>query len=91
MSRAFLTIAVALLPALVPEALFACAACGFGEDESRSAYIATTVALSLLPLSLIGGFALYLRRKLRRRGRSEAPQRAPDSITTVVTATSGRR
>ena len=67
--RVTVTAAVVLLAvaALAPEAARACAACGFGEDESRSAYIVTTVALSVLPLTLIATLALWLRHAHKRR------------------------
>ena len=45
---------------------WACPACGgAGSEESRAAYIATTVVLSLLPLSMIFGCAYWLRRQTR--------------------------
>lgn len=64
-------------------AVLACAVCGFGEDQSRGAYLATTLALSLLPLALIGGALLYLRRRYRqqrgeRKGQSELRPPAGD-------------
>lgn len=59
---------VALL-VLAPELARACAVCGSAvdEDQSRLAYIATTIVLSALPLALFGGVLLYLRSKSRRQ------------------------
>ncbi len=45
----------------------ACAVCFSGSDHSRWAYIGTTFFLSLLPLSLIGGVALWIWRLSRAR------------------------
>jgi len=58
--------------ALAPELARACAVCGAGanEDESRVAYLLTTVALSALPLGMLGGFAFWLRREHKRRTRA---------------------
>lgn len=60
-----------LVAALAPELAAACAVCGAGGDEdgSRVAYITTTVILSALPLSLLGGFALWIRRLHRQQAR----------------------
>jgi hypothetical protein len=57
------------LLALAPELARACAVCGAGanDDGSRMAYLLTTLGLSALPLGLLGGFALWLRRQHRRR------------------------
>jgi hypothetical protein len=68
---------VRLLPRLVtvlavalvlwaPDTAEACAVCGAGrDDETRTAFIGTTALLSVLPLALVGGFAWWLRRRLR--------------------------
>ncbi len=55
----------AFLLALLPTAAAACPVCGFGEDESRGAYIGTTVFLSLLPVVLIVGFVFFLRHLMK--------------------------
>jgi hypothetical protein len=55
----------AVLLAFLPSAAAACPVCGFGEDESRVAYIGTTVFLSVLPVALIVGFVLYVRRLMK--------------------------
>jgi hypothetical protein len=69
MTRRALTTAPAALLALAPELARACAVCGAGadEDQSRVAYLLTTLALSALPLGLFGGFLLWLRHQHRRR------------------------
>jgi hypothetical protein len=71
MIRRALTVAPAALLALAPELARACAVCGAGadEDQSRVAYLVTTLVLSALPLTLFGGFLLWLRRQHRQRQR----------------------
>jgi hypothetical protein len=62
---------LAFLLALAPELARACAVCGAAadEDQSRLAYLATTIGMSVLPLALFGGFLLWLRAKHRRQQR----------------------
>lgn len=66
MSHALLLAAILLL---APELAQACAVCGAGadEDQSRAAYLATTIGLSALPLLLLGGILLWIRARARRR------------------------
>ena len=66
---------IAIVLALLPTAAAACPVCGFGEDESRGAYIGTAVFLSVLPLALIGGFVLFLRRLMKAGTRPSDPAR----------------
>lgn len=61
------------MPALLT---LACAACGFGEDESRGAYIGTTALLSALPLALVFGFVFWLRRRAKQQA-AQQPQLQP--------------
>jgi hypothetical protein len=49
-----------------PEAAEACSVCSAAQDDSvREAFLVTTVFLSVLPLLLVGGFAWWLRRRMR--------------------------
>lgn len=57
-------LAVALLMAW-PDAAHACAVCFDPREENRFAFLATTVFLSLFPLSMVGGVGLWLRRRAR--------------------------
>jgi hypothetical protein len=51
---------------LAPEAAAACAACyGGGTEESRTAFIATTVFMSVLPLGMVGGLVWWIWRRMR--------------------------
>ena len=66
-------VAIAVLASL-PDVAHACSVCSAGrDDETRAAFIATTIALSVLPLALIGGFVWWIRRRVRA---IEDPRRA---------------
>lgn len=55
-----------------PRLAGACSVCMSGrEDENRTAFILTTVFLSVLPLAMIGGLGWYLRRRSRAIAESE--------------------
>jgi hypothetical protein len=71
LARATTGIALVLALVLLPEWARACAVCGAGADEdgSRTAYIVTAVVLSVLPVSVVGGFVLWLRRLHRQQAR----------------------
>jgi hypothetical protein len=42
----------------------ACAVC-FQNNHARTAYLATTGALLLLPITLVGGFIIVIRRRMK--------------------------
>ncbi|MEQ9398701.1 MAG: hypothetical protein RJQ04_05985 [Longimicrobiales bacterium] len=50
--------------AVVPEALHACAVCFDPRSENRFAFVATTAFLSLLPLGMVAGAGVWLRRRI---------------------------
>lgn len=52
----------ALAAVVMPAPALACAVCFAGEERTRTAFLATTIALSLLPFVLVGGVAWLLRR-----------------------------
>lgn len=58
--------ALAALVALVvvPEAVHACAVCFDARAENRIAFLATTAFLSLLPLGMVAGAGVWLRRRM---------------------------
>lgn len=62
--RRFVPLAVLLLLAL-PRAAHACPVCFDPRAENRLAFFTTTMFLTLLPLGMIGGFLLFLRRRAR--------------------------
>lgn len=44
---------------------FACAVCFDANDESRGAFLGTTIFLSLFPLGMVGGIIFWLWRRSR--------------------------
>lgn len=56
---------VALLAAL-PRAAHACPVCFDPRDENRFAFLATTIFLTLLPLGMVAGLVVFLRRRYRQ-------------------------
>ena len=62
---------LAVVLALAPKLARACAVCGAGveDDQSRLAYLATTIGMSALPLALFGGFLLWLRHRAKKGAR----------------------
>ena len=69
---------VAALVVASPQASRACAVCMSGrDDETRTAFLLTTVFLSLLPLVAAGSAAWWLRRRVRELERRAAPGLPP--------------
>jgi hypothetical protein len=67
-------LALALLAVVaLPDAAHACAVCFDASDENRQAFLVTTAFLSLLPLGMVGGAGLWLRRRVRARDAEQAP------------------
>ena len=58
-------IAMLLLLAL-PDAGHACSVCFDSSDENRLAFMATTAFLTLLPLGMVTGAGLWLRKRVRQ-------------------------
>ena len=52
----------ALILVVLPEAAHACAVCGAAVDRNKSAFVGTTILLSLLPLALIGAALWWVAR-----------------------------
>jgi len=65
MSRRWIPLLALLLLAILPDVAHACPVCFDPREENRAAYIATTAFLSLFPLSVVGGFLMWLRRRAR--------------------------
>jgi len=51
-----------------------CPVCFDSADGNRAAFFATTALLSILPLAMLGGLLIYLRRRART-------QRLPDQTS----------
>jgi hypothetical protein len=68
------------LLAVLPEAVMACPVCFSASDENREAFLVTTAFLSLLPLGMVAGTGLWMRRRSREIDAEEfsAPDREID-------------
>jgi hypothetical protein len=68
---------IAVLIVWTPRVGAACAVCGAGqEDETRLAFILTTALMTALPLAMLGGLFLWLRK--RARALDEAARDEPE-------------
>ena len=54
-----------LLVWLTPALVHACPVCFSGNDANREAYTLTFLLLTVLPLAMIGGLVLWVRRRIR--------------------------
>lgn len=70
--RLVLLVAALVLLIVVPDVAHACPVCFDPREENRLAFLATTVFMSLFPLSIVGGFGAWLRNRARTQG-GEAP------------------
>jgi hypothetical protein len=52
---------------LTAQAAVACPVCFDAEEEARLAYQIGAAAMTFLPLTLMGGAALFLRRRMKQR------------------------
>ena len=52
---------------LLPAAALACPGCFAAAENNRSAFLITTLVLTLLPLGMLGAGLLWLRREALRR------------------------
>jgi hypothetical protein len=70
MFRALLAFAICASAVAAPRLALACSVCTAGkEDETQSAFRLSTLFLSVLPLAMFGGLALWLWVRARRRER----------------------
>jgi uncharacterized membrane protein YfbV (UPF0208 family) len=67
-----------LLLLALPEAAHACAVCGAAVDRNKSAFVGTTILLSLLPLALIGAGLWWIGRHAGERLAGELADREID-------------
>ncbi|MDX1495704.1 MAG: hypothetical protein R3253_16665 [Longimicrobiales bacterium] len=70
-------LALAVL-AMTPETAWACPVCFDSSDENRMAFLATTAFLSLLPLGMVAGAGLWLRKKSKERGEEPVDPNRPE-------------
>ena len=67
MSRAgWVTLVVLALLVALPEAAHACPVCFDSRDENRIAFFTTALLLTFLPLDMVGGVGIWVRRRLKR-------------------------
>lgn len=65
MRRAAVVLGALVLVAVLPEAAHACPVCFDPREENRFAFLATTIFLSLVPLGMVGGVGMWLRKRAR--------------------------
>jgi hypothetical protein len=74
MSRVVFSLALAWFAiAVLADSAAACSVCFAGAEESRKAFLFTTVLLSLLPISMIGALAWWVWRSARDVDRADSP------------------
>ena len=79
MSRGWIAAFALLLLVVLPDVAQACPVCFDARDENRQAFLATTAFLSLLPLGMVAGAGLWLRKRSQDRGAEEnEPERIED-------------
>ena len=92
MSRVALLIGLALCAALVPDGAAACSVCYVGAEESRKAFLLTTVLLSVLPLAMFGSLFWWFRRRFRESAdRASSSPRGSAAIPLGAQTVSGPR
>ena len=74
--------AVVALALLLPRVASACAVCTAGrDDETRLAFLLTTLFLSVLPLGIVGGAVWWLVRRSRRMAQESTPLRPSAAVS----------
>ena len=63
MNRAWLLVFALIAMAVLPDVAHACAVCFDAKDENRQAFLATTAFLSLLPLGMVAGAGMWMRKR----------------------------
>ncbi|MEM7410430.1 MAG: hypothetical protein AAF430_09375 [Myxococcota bacterium] len=82
--RSLLALFLLAIWALAPDAASACAVCYGGGEESRTAFIVTTLFLSVLPVALVGGIVWVVWRRIRDfELEPRADEAAPETATRV--------
>ncbi len=76
MRRVSLVGLVMLAFVALPDVAHACAVCFDATDENRQAFIVTTAFLTLLPLGMVTGAGLWLRRRIRERDAEDSTSEA---------------
>lgn len=50
----------------LPQSALACSVCFSAREETRAAFYQTTALLTLLPLFMLAGFVIWIRRRFKR-------------------------
>lgn len=67
---------------VVPRVSWACAVCSAGrEDDTRTAFIVSTIGMTLLPLLLVGAVVWWLRRRILESEKSQLRDRDPQPLS----------
>ena len=74
----FLLAAAALVALVLPDAVAACPVCFDARDENRQAFLATTAFMSLLPLGMVAGAGLWIRKRTRAMDQAESTPETVD-------------
>jgi hypothetical protein len=61
-----------LMVAILPDVAHACPVCFDPDDSNRMAFLGTTVFLTVLPLGMVGGAGLFMRRRMREMDEESA-------------------
>jgi len=77
-SRRWIPVLVLLALVALPGVAHACPVCFDPRDQNRAAFVTTALALTFLPLGMVGGVGVWLRKRLRRLD-AEVDQDAPAS------------
>ena len=72
----FLAMALVIL---LPEAVQACPVCFDASDENRQAFLTTTAFLSLLPLGMVAGAGLWIRKRAKDVDGEKTAQQLSDA------------
>ncbi|MBN1204765.1 MAG: hypothetical protein JXB05_07565 [Myxococcaceae bacterium] len=67
---------------LLSSAASACPMCMSTQESNRAAYIAGSLLLTLLPLGMLIGLAVYLRRRMREQEREDDAARTATARAT---------
>jgi len=80
MRLARVTVALAAVAlAWAADLAYACPSCASPLEENRQAFVDTTIFLTVVPLTMMGAFVWWLRRKVRER--DDAPEIAvPETL-----------
>jgi len=66
MRRTWICALALLLLVALPDVAHACPVCFDSSDENRRAFMVTTAFMTLLPLGMVAGAGLWVRRRVRQ-------------------------